>query len=240
MKNNIILIIAALLLFTSINFAQIRTAKISGSYNAALDFNSDINSIEALGGLAAVEFGVTDNFSVTLEGGYRIYSIDQPEAQNKWGWRFWDVRYSNTVRDNQLQNPALKATVEPVQNLFTIPLSLNLNYNFDLTDNLTFVPGAGGGVYFYTRSLYIIENWSKTLSEDYVFEYSYRNFAPDKKGNPFFYQVALNLEYKLSEIFKIFGGGKYAAIVPTEGSYGYDNFPYENEYGFILGLTFEY
>ncbi len=58
---------------------------------------------------------------------------------------------------------------------------------------------------FYTRRMFAVENWSKYYPEaHYTFSYSYRNFAPNKKGNPLFLNGRLNIEYKLYETLNLY------------------------------------
>jgi hypothetical protein len=110
-----------------------------------------------------------------------------------------------------------------------------------LIENLKITPTVGGGVYFYNRRMFAVENWSKNFPDaDYVFYYSYRNFAPPKKGNPLYINSSLIVQYKMFETLNIFSNVQYNYILETDGSFGYDSFPIGSELSIALGFSILY
>ena len=121
-----------------------------------------------------------------------------------------------------------------------IPAVLTFNYDFNILENFTATPIIGGGVYFFTKRLYAKETWTKQYpAENYSFTYSFRNFAPDKQGNPFILMGGLDLNYFITDGFGIGGGILYSQILSSD-KMGFSEFPFENEISFKLGLTINY
>jgi hypothetical protein len=122
-----------------------------------------------------------------------------------------------------------------------IPISVSFSYDFIPFDKLEITPTIGGGLYIYTRRMFAVETWSKYYPDaDYTLTYEYRNFAPNKKGSPFFVNGNLNIQYKLYETLGFFTNVQYSYVIPTEGSLGYDDFPFNSELSIALGLAIFY
>ncbi|MBZ0199045.1 MAG: hypothetical protein K8H86_04195, partial [Ignavibacteriaceae bacterium] len=196
---------------------------------------------EGYGGGAEFSFHIYDKFYINLNGGFTHYTIQQDSALLQWHWRFWDDRYRNRVKADLAADSNLAATITPMQTMDIIPVILTLNYKFEPVKNLFITPYAGGGILFYTRSLFINEYWEKYFTQvNYSFSYSFRNFADDKKGNPAVINGGVDITYKLSEIFRIQSKFNFYHVIKTEGSMGYNDFPFYNAINFNLGLTFMY
>lgn len=240
---------AALLLcaFSSLN-AQLRSVNLFANYSNAAGSGAmrfDINRISAVGGGAELTFNVKDLFFVNINGGYSIYSISQDDALNKWNWYFWSTRYKGKINEalNPNLNPALAGSKfpSPVQKMYVMPFFLTIGKEIQVSRFISLIPQAGAGVMFYTRRLYIVEEWHKQIAgSQYDFNYSYRNFADDKVGNPLALQGGLDAVMKLSDNFHLYTSGRYVSVLKTEGKYGYDNFPMDGLYNINLGLTIIY
>ena len=243
-----LILFAALLLHNKTAAQNLESLTFYSSYSTAITSQlfggSDKMAVyraEGYGGGAEFSFLVYDKFYLNLNGGYTHYTINQDSALVQWHWLFWDRRYRSRVQADLASDSTLAATITPVQSMAVIPLMLTLNYKFQPTENLFITPYAGGGILFYTRSLFINEYWQKYFGQvDYTFGYSFRNFANDKKGNPVAINGGVDITYKLSDIFRIQTKFNYLHVIKTEGSMGYDDFPYHSALNFNLGITFMY
>lgn len=231
-----------LIFISADSFAQLHSIQIFTDYTQSGAKRLAVTRADAVGGGVGVYFTVSDFLTLGVVGGYQLYSINQDSALTQWDWYFWNVRYRGSVQAD-LADSALKlsATFNPIQKMDFLPVMLNLKSNFSLSENFTFSPIVGGGIIFYTRRLYLEEDWTRRFDKiDYTFSYRYRNFTDDKKGNPFFVMVGFNLSYHLGEIANLSADFVYNHILKTEGKYGYDQLPFSNSYGIRLGINFLY
>lgn len=236
-------LIAAIILFGSLQvYPQLQSINIFSDYTQSGTKRLAVTKADAVGGGVGIYFKVTDFLSLGLVGGYQLYSINQDSALTQWDWYFWNVRYRGSVQAD-LADSALKlsATFNPIQKMDFFPIMLNIKSDFTVLEKLTVSPALGGGIIFYIRRLYLEEDWSRKFDKiDYTFSYRYRNFADDKKGNPFFITGGINLSYQFSEIASLTTDFVYNHIIKTEGKYGYDQLPFVNSYGIKVGIKFLY
>lgn len=236
----IILILLALFVTVNTN-AQLKSITIISDYSFASDKRLQITNADAVGALVAIKYNVFDNFNLTLTGGYKLYSLNEPDVLKSWDWDFWTERYYPKIISDLNADPNLSVEIGAVQKMDLIPLILLLNYDVNLIENFTFTPSVGGGVYFYTRRMYATENWTKRFPQaNYEFKYSFRNFAPDKKGNPFFTKFGLDITYNLLSYLDLTASTYYTKMFDTEGTLGYDLFPFSSEVSINLGISFKY
>lgn len=199
-----------------------------------------VENADAVGGGAKVKFILSDNFYFGFSGGYKLYSISQPDDINNWGWIFWSDRYYAKIISDLSADPNLSVVITSVQKMDLIPFSFFVEYDFPIVENISISPSAEFGIYFYTKRLYAIEAWSKKFpAENYTFTYSYRNFAPRKYGSPLFAKINLDIKYNLSETLDISGSAGYCSALISSKISDKD-FPFENELTFGLGLTINY
>jgi hypothetical protein len=235
------LILFALLLGCSNNFAQLQSISLFGDYSTTSSTRLQITEADAVGGGVKIKFLIADNLSINVNGGYKLYSLSEPDVLNNWGWVFWTDRYYNKIVSDLNADPNLSADISAVQKMDLIPVSIGLNFELPYSNNIIFSQSIGIGVYFYNRRMYAVENWSKYFPDaDYTINYSYRNFAPSKKGNPLFVNLGSELKYSLWNDFSLFTQININAVISTEGSMGYDSFPLKNEISFVLGLVIYY
>jgi hypothetical protein len=158
-----------------------------------------------------------------------------------WGWDFWNSRYSNTIKSNIQADPALSVEVGSVQKMDLLPLIIGAEYAYRLDENLSINPSISGGIIFFTRRMYAEETWSKKFNQaNYTFTYSYRNFAPEKKGNKIAVIPGCTVAYRLFENINIVTGIQYTQYVSVKSMIGYDDFPLNHEVNLSLGLDFVY
>jgi hypothetical protein len=240
MKKALIISFTVLLLSISAE-AQLKSVTVFTDYSYSPTTRLEITNADAVGGGVKVKFTVWDNFNLGFIGGYKLYSLNEPDVLNNWGWQFWTDRYYSKIVSDLAADANLSVEIGAVQKMDVIPFVIFAEYDFEITDRFFVIPSIGSGIYFYTRRMYATENWSKYFpAADHTFNYSFRNFAPAKKGNPAFINSGLDLEYRLFEIMSIYSSINYNYIIPTEGSMGYDAFPFEKEISLKLGIAIKY
>ena len=235
-------LLTMLFIFPTEVYSQLQSINLFSDYSVGGTKRLAVTKANAVGGGVGVYFKLSDYLTIGVVGGYQMFSINQDSALTQWNWNFWNVRYRGSVQAD-LADSALKlsATFNPIQKMDFIPVMLTVKSNFNIFDNFSAAPVIGGGIIFYTRRLYLEEDWQRRFDQiDYTFSYRYRNFTDDKTGNPFFIMGGLNLTYQLSEIVSISTDFNYNYIIKTEGKYGYDQLPFSNSYGIKLGLNFLY
>ncbi|GAB4128624.1 MAG: hypothetical protein Fur0015_02400 [Ignavibacteriales bacterium] len=241
MTKKIFFILLIILWVNSINIAQLKSINFFSDYSTALTKRLNVTNAKAIGGGVNVEFDLGKNFSVCLESGYKLYSISQKNQLLGWGWDFWNNRYSNKIKSDLQADKNLSVSINSSQKLGIIPVILSAKYSYPLSEKFIVSPNFGGGVLFYTRTLYVIEDWSKKFpTENYTFEYSYRNFAPSKKGNPFVARGGIDINYNFMSNFWINAEASYSKIFNSGSKYGFNNFLFESELSTKFGIIFRY
>jgi hypothetical protein len=212
-----------------------------GSYVSALGKRQGYIKVNGIGGGASGSYLIADNIALNLSFGYDRYSsVEQDSALVRWDWKFWNERYSGNVRIDTLTD-TLKAVLSPKQYMEVLPLILTMSFEIQVFENFFIRPFIGGGVLFYTRSLYMDEEWKKNFkSVGYVFEYDFRNFAPDKKGNPIAFASGVEISYQVFDALAFTAQSRMTTIIKTPGQFGYDEFPIKNAFALSLGLSFLY
>ena len=235
------LLIIACAICVSTSFAQLRSVTLYGNYVTALGKQQSFSAVRGFGGGVEARIAVAEHFGVNLAFGYDRYgTIEQDSALIKWDWKFWNERYAGNVRIDTLAD-TLKAILNPVQYMEVLPLILTMSFEIEAFEKFWIRPAIGGGVLFYTRSLYMDEEWRKKFNSiGYTFEYEFRNFAPDKKGNPFAVVGGVELSYQLFESLALSAQSRFTSVIKTKGKFGYDEFPMKSSLSLSLGLSFLY
>lgn len=243
MKSKIILIGLLIIFFQNFALSQIKLSNIAfyADYSYPLNKRLLVTKIDAVGGGADVSFSMFKNFEVSVSFGYSLFSLQQDSAIKLWNWRFYTERYAGIIRDNLRSDTTLAAYLNPIQKMDLVPLQISMKGNFNLFKSIFIKPQIGAGIYFYTRRLYLEEIWRKKFYEaDHTFEYSYRNFATNKYGNPLGVFGLIEFDYQPSEIFTIGTAFGYNYFFRTPGKFGYDQFPINDYFNFKIYLTFLY
>ena len=237
----IFLTVMLLSLISIQTFAQLKSVNVFMDYSFSPSKRLQITNADAVGGGVKVKFKVVDYFSIIINSGYKLYSLREPDVLNNWGWRFWTERYYNKIVSDLNADPNLSVDISAVQKMDLMPFSIDLNFELPYSDKLVFSHSIGFGVYFYARRMFAVETWSKYFPDaDYTLKYSYRNFAPDRKGNPLFIRSSNEIKYKLFNDLNLFMQINISSVIPTKGSMGYDSFPLHNEISFALGISIMY
>lgn len=236
-----IFLLSLFISFSFISFAQLQSISLFSDYSFAGKKNLEITRADAVGALVQLKFNVYENFGFSIISGYKLYSLNEPDVLRTWDWDFWTNRYYPKIVSDLRADPNLSVEIGAIQKMDLIPLILFLNYDFILFDDLKITPSAGAGVNFYTRRMFATETWTKKFPQaNYSFTYSYRNFAPDKKGNPVFAKFGLSFSYNLLSYLDITASSSYSKIFETKKSMGYDTFPFDSEFSINLGISFKY
>ncbi len=243
MRRKILLFTISLLFLNNISNAQVKLSTISfyTDYSYPLKKRLLVTKIDAVGGGAEVSFALFKNLELSITGGYSLFSLQQDSAIQQWNWRFYTERYAGIIRDNLRADSTLAAYLNPVQKMDLVPVQISLKGVFKPFINFYVKPQIGAGVYFYTRRLYLEERWRKIFYEaNHTFEYSYRNFASNKYGNPAGVFGLIEFDYQPSEIFTIGTAIGYNYFIKTSGKMGFDQFPINDYINFKIFLTFLY
>ena len=233
--------ISVLISLLSISNAQVKSIHLTGDYSSALNKRLEITKADAVGALVSIKINLIDNLNINFTSGYKLYSLNEQDVLGSWDWDFWTERYYPKIISDLNADPNLSVEIGAVQKMDLIPIILLFSYDLKFIDDLNFSPSLGGGIYFYTRRMFATENWSKKFPEaNYTLTYSYRNFAPDKKGNPVFTKAGFEITYTLLSYLDLTASTFYIKVIKTNGSMGYDMFPFDSELSINFGLSFKY
>ncbi len=229
-----------LIILNANSFAQLSSVSFSPDYSISGSKRLAVTKADAVGGTLKIDFKLMDNLSIGFIGGYQLFSVQQDSGLIQWKWDFWDNRYRGNVNAD-LTDSTLRATINSIQKMDLFPIILTLNGDFTFMENFFVQPSIGAGIIFYSRRMFLEEEWSKYYQQiGYVFQYKFRNFAPPKQGNPFVIYGGINLGYILTESFRLDAGFNYTHVLETKGKLGYDNFPFKNYISSKIGITFLY
>lgn len=243
MKNKILFLIIIFVILKTHSFGQLKLSSISFYSDYSYPFNKrlSVTKIDGVGGGVSISLSIFKFLNLNLIGGYTLFSLQQENAIQQWNWRFYTERYAGIIRDNLRADSSLSAFLNPIQKMDLLPVQFSISTSYRLFNRLTLKPQFGVGIYFYTRRLYLEEVWRKKFDEvNYTFEYSYRNFASNKYGNPFGMFSLIEFDYQPSDIFTIGTALGYNYFFKTKGKYGFDQFPIEDYFNFKIYLSFLY
>lgn len=260
MRTRILITLIILFFCTGRSFPQFRINSVSfnGIYTEGVTLNKALNieNTNGFGGELSLKFNVTDKLRLNIDAGYQDLSVDQEihSLFREWNWRNWK-RYFGDINDTNKANftnkyvqillkdtATYKGTFTPVQRLKSFPIIMTASYEVNLTEQLSVSPFLGGGVIFYTKKLYVEESWEKYFPElnNYVFKYSYRNFAPEIYGNPLLAAAGMTVQYNLGEYFAFTAGAKYVHMIDTGRFLNYKEFPVKSLFSARFGISFLY
>jgi hypothetical protein len=240
-RQSIFVIVMVALLGTEIAQAQLHGVRVFGDYSVGSWRRLSTTRVQGWGGGVELRYQLTPNFGINLQAGYALFSIDQPDAIEQWNWDFWIERYKGNIQATLQSDPNLSAVLTPEQVLEATPVALTLSAELPVMDRLVIGAYGGGGIYFFTKKLYIKEDWKKYYPEaDYTFQYSYLNFANPKPGSPWTLVGGIEARYRLSSMFELNGAFRGNYMVRTKGRRGYENLPFRLLVSGVVSLTILY
>jgi hypothetical protein len=190
-----------------------------------------------------MRIGLVGDLSLSVGLGYERYEVDQDSALQKWNWTFWNDRYAGLVQ-SIIRGPdssIITASLVPNQRMQAFPITLALHYPVIEGEDLSVVPSVGGGMLFFTRKLYLQETWTRYFaSVDHTYGYTFEQFSNPKVGNPLFAMASLDVSMRISDLLCVRAGGRIVQIIPTEGSMGYDEMPFDRSVTGRIALEFLY
>lgn len=243
-----------LLLLPVLLVAQVQSVTFTGLGAASL-LQKDVVKVSAvagIGGMVTVNAALHGGFSLLVSAGYQDLLVTQDEFAMfaEWNWRSWK-RYFGDITDRNFANATqwvqtvlkdsnYSAAFTPTQRMDVMPILLEAAYTAEVS-RITLQARAGAGVLFYARRLYVTEAWSKKFrSVGYTYEYSYRNMAEPRYGNPLAVSAGLNSAWQLSEYFSITGEIRWLYILNTGQRFNYYSFPARGLLNVGFGAAFLY
>ncbi|CUS78854.1 hypothetical protein JGI7_00904 [Candidatus Kryptonium thompsonii] len=213
-----------------------------------------------LGFWGNLKFGVAgSNWKIKFISGYEDMKLEPSDSMTieRWNWDYWRIWYRNHIRTLMADsNYAVK--LNPEQRLYVLPVKVQIGRELQLGGFKIFA-GLGAGVLFYERAFWLNETWWKKFpnvpeGETYVFQYSFKNNAPSKKGTILNFGVKIDGSYKLTKIASLVFGFEfehYPSVNKIEkiefgkitlGDVGesYKNFVLRDVFRFSLGFSFSY
>lgn len=236
----ILFLITFTILFTNVNYSQLNSIGVSSVYSPSMG-KKEVTDASAFGGIVNVNFSVSQNLTVGISLGYKLFSLSQPNQLELWGWDFWNNRYKSKIESDLRADPNLSVVIGSVQKMDVIPFLLTSRYTIQIGEDFSITPNISAGIIFYTRRMYAEETWSKNFpNAKYVLTYSYRNFAPNKKGNPIATSAGIDFSYLLFNNIQLNAGAMFMYYVETKNTMGSDLFPIKHETSIKLGFNFIY
>jgi hypothetical protein len=241
MKKYILLFIIIFLL-KSTSYSQVTLKSVSpfADYSFAMEKKNDVSKASGWGGGLEINFTLSSNFSFSVLGSYSVITIEQTDAVKKWNWPYWNLRYGGRV-STMLLDTNYSVVMTPDQFINLLPILLTLNYSFSPFEDLKIDLSAGGGLYIFERNLYLLEHWTKKFPSinNYKYEYEYRDYADEKRGNLFGCIGSVGITYKVYEWIDLYFKGRFNYI-PDQDRGGYDTFPINNIINTNLGISIYY
>ncbi len=223
--------------------AQVEAVLVNGGFVRSISERIRVNEAHGLATGVDLRISLVGDLSLSVGVGYERYSIDQDSALQKWNWTFWNDRYAGLVQSivRGPDSSIISATLTPFQRMQAVPISVSLHYAIALGEDISIIPSVGGGIIFFTRKLYLQEHWSRYFAAaDHTFEYTYEQFSNPKQGNPAFGMASIDVSVRISELLRLRAGGRFVQIIPTSGSMGYDEMPFDRSVTGRLALEFLY
>lgn len=108
--------------------------------------------------------------------------IDQPDAVERWGWGYWDVLWRSWSRTYDSRDD-IDGAFRPVQHALVVSGALAPSVSVG-GEARSATLWAGPSLSYFTRRLYREETWLRRYptADSTTFQYTIRNYAPDKTG----------------------------------------------------------
>lgn len=223
--------------------AQVEAVQFTGGYVQSIADRIRVRDAHGLSAGVDLRIGLVGKLSLSVGLGYERYEIDQDSALQKWNWIFWNDRYAGLVQSivRGPDSSIITASLVPNQRMQAFPITVALQYPVIEGEDLSIVPSIGGGMIVFTRKLYLQETWTRYFaSVDHTFGYTFEQFSNPKVGNPLFAMASLDVSVRISELLRVRAGGRFVQIIPTEGSMGYDEMPFDRSVTGRIALEFLY
>lgn len=148
------------------------------------------------------------SFKVKFVSGYADYKAEPSDSMTieRWNWDYWKIWYRNHVR-SLIVDSNYAVDLNPEQRLYTLPFKVYLGNDFSF-GKINFSVALGVGLVFYERAFWLNETWWKRFpnalgGETYVFQYSFKNNAPSKKGTVLSFGLEVEGSYRITKISSV-------------------------------------
>ncbi len=169
-----------------------------------------INYVERVSGIGfsgELKFALgKSGWKLKFVSGYSDSKLSPSDSMTieRWNWDYWRIWYRSHVR-SLIVDSNYAVDLNPEQRLYLLPAKFYLGRDFEV-GKFKFFAGAGVGLTFYERAFWLNETWWKKFpnlpdnGEVYVFQYSFKNNAPSKKGTVLSLGVYASGTYALTKI----------------------------------------
>jgi len=203
--------------------------------------------------------GENSRWGIRFISGYSDFKVEPSDSMTieRWNWDYWKIWYRNHVR-SLIVDSNYAVDLNPEQRLYVLPVKVYFGRDFDL-GKVNFFAGFGAGLVFYERAFWLNETWWKKFpnvsgGETYVFQYSFKNNAPSKKGTILNLGLKVEGRYRITKIASLVFGFEfehYPSVNKIEkvefgkitlGGVGesYKNFILRDVFKLIIGFSFSY
>ncbi len=207
-----------------------------------------------------LKFGVgSSNWKIVFVSGYEDMKLEPSDSMTieRWNWDYWRIWYRSHIK-SLIADSNYAVKLNPEQRLYVLPVKFQVGRDFDF-GRLKFLVGVGAGFLFYERAFWLNETWWKRFpnlpeGETYVFQYSFKNNAPSKKGTILNFGVKIDASYKITKIASLVFGFEFehypsvnkikkvefGKITLGEIGESYKNFVLRDVLKFRFGFSFNY
>ncbi len=149
-------------------------------------------------------------WKLKIFSGYSDLKLEPSDSMTieRWNWDYWKIWYRNHVR-TLIADSNYVVDLNPRQRMYLLPVKFFIGREFG-GERFKLFTGFGTGLTFYERAFWLNETWWKKFhnlpdsGEVYVFQYSFKNNAPSKKGTVFNIGLQINGSYKITRIANIY------------------------------------
>lgn len=185
--------------------------QLSGSYTHAFAMYDSTEAASGAGIAARVTAPLVGPLGVSARVGLDRLGIDQRSAIEQWNWGYWDVLWGTWSQIYQNRDD-IDAAFQPVQNALLLNAAVAPSLTLG-SSSRSVTAWAGPSLTYFARRLYNRETWERDYPTiDHQFEYTLRNYAPDKTGFAFGVDAGLSARQKLSSWLDLAGSVSYRRI----------------------------
>ncbi len=206
-------LVFALLLFFDQSKSQIKFENIAlmSELSYGLKGTNYVTKAVGFGFSGELKFGISgSSWKFKIASGYSDLKLEPSDSMTieRWNWDYWKIWYRSHVR-TLIADSNYAVDLNPNQRLYLLPAKFFIGREFG-GEKFKLFAGLGAGLIFYERAFWLNETWWKKFhnlpdsGEVYVFQYSFKNNAPSKKGTVFNIGLRINGNYKITRIANVY------------------------------------
>lgn len=208
-----LLVLLVLTFFVHQSNSQIKLENIAlvSEFSYGLRERNYITKAIGFGFSGELKFGISKSgWKFKIVFGYSDLKLEPSDSMTieRWGWDYWRIWYRNHVR-TLIVDSNYVVDLNPKQRLYLLPAKLFIGKEFG-GEKFKLFSGLGLGLTFYERAFWLNETWWKKFPNlpdsggVYVFQYSFKNNAPSKKGTVLNLGLQVNGSYKISRFANVY------------------------------------